>query len=343
MFLDRPIVPNADALLKTLRYFYFLLHCIEQTTMSRMPSYPRNLSYIVNRLIGYHRNQIQIVPASSTSVIAPNGQIIINLPENTILDMATFRLVIPSLQSSVGSAASLAGEGQVKAVLPFVQALIQRMDISVNGITITNGLSEYNTAFRLMRNMRVTGDKNASIDNALQVAFPDNSDTTVTVIAAGAGGAAAQAAVSNSLTSGAGAVAQDVQAIICDWLGLFDKSGVSCRFLDTGLVGQITVKLQLADTNILMNKVGGGNLGNVNGALPAMSATQQALATTNSWLMKNVYATISAVTISDGVYDMALRKTLESGRVLELNFEEYYNFLQPGLQSGQQSVRFALS
>ena len=120
--------------------------------MSRLPSYPRNLGYVVNRLIGYHRNQIQIVPASSTSVVAPNGQIIINLPENTILDLSSFRVVIPSLQSSCGLSAT-ANEPGIKAALPFVQALIQRVDISVNGITITNGLSEYSSAFRLVRNM----------------------------------------------------------------------------------------------------------------------------------------------------------------------------------------------
>ena len=71
----------------------------------------------------------------------------------------------------------------------------------MNGITITNGLSEYNSAFRLVRNMRVTGDKNCSIDNALQLSFPDQTDTTVTTVANFVAGGAGQVAVSNNLQS----------------------------------------------------------------------------------------------------------------------------------------------
>lgn len=307
-----------------------------------MPSvYPKNLGYVVHRLVGYHRNQIQIIPSTSSAQVAPNGVIMVNLPENTILDLATFRLVIPELLSSAGLAASVGGEPGVKSCLPFAQAMIQRVDISINGTMITNGLSEYNTAFRLMRNVRVTGDKNATIDCALQNSFPDISNDTVTTIT-NWNGAANQVAVSNNLVNG-GAVAQNIPVIICDWLGFLDKSGCSVRFLDTGLVGQITIKITLADTNVLMNKVNLAALGNVNGSLPTFSATQAALAATNNYLLKNVYATINAVSINDGVYDMALRKTLEAGRTLELNFDEFYNFVQPGLTSGQQSIRFALS
>ena len=282
-------------------------------------AYPRNLGYMVHRLAGYHRNTFRI--ESTTTQTASAGRIVtVNLPENAIIDLKSFRWVITDATTSYDNSTALAGgaanSGVVTGKLPFAQALIQRMEVYVNGVQVTQGCIEYNTAFRLQRNAKVNTSKSLSIDSAVQNSILDSGEW-----------ANAQYANAN--------VGQDLQMIVSDWLGLFEAP--STRFLDTGLVGLITVRLTLADNNVLTPKVVGTA---ITAAVPAAQAN---VAAQISYTLQNFYFTIDSISLADGMYDMLLRKKLARDGYLSINFDEYYAFLQDGNTSTATTVRFAVS
>ena len=180
--------------------------------MSGIPfSYPKNTAYGLSQIAGYHRNTFKIETVSATAVGA--GRVIrVNLPENAIIDLKPFRWVI-------NNATCGAVNGSGRNVFPFVQGLIHRLEVSVNGMALTPGFNEYNTAFRLIRNARVPTSKSLSIDAALQNQTIDNSATAN--------------------------AAQQIYMVCQDWLSIFGDP--STRFIDTGKCGVISVAITLAD------------------------------------------------------------------------------------------------
>lgn len=288
---------------------------------SRMgtPMYPRNLGYAVSKLSGYHRNTFRI--ESTTAQTASAGRIItVNLPENAIIDLHSFRWVISDAVTNYQTDAANAGNA-VKAYFPQGNLLISRLEVLVNGVQITQGCTEYNTAFKLLRNARMNSTKSQSIHFALQNA---NMGT---------------ASISTSTFNGT-TVSQDIQMIIADWLGFLEQA--STRFIDTGLVGMITIRITLAGNNVLTPAfiTGGAASFTPQGGL---AASTSALASTISYTLNNFYFTIDAISINDGMYDALLREKLAHDGFLSINFDEYYSFLQDSNTTSSLAVRFAVS
>lgn len=276
-------------------------------------SYPRNLGYLVQRLAGYHRNTFRI-ESTSTQTASAGSVITVNLPENAIIDLKSLRWVINSATTSYN------GTQDIRGLLPFSQALIQRMEVYINGIQVTQGCLEYNTAFRLLRNARVPQSKSLSVDAALQNQNLDNSDT----FAAG----------------------QTVQMVVQDWLGLFEAP--STRFLDTGLVGMITLRITLADNSILVPKKDSVpcSFGLVAGAVSGTTTIVAADATAAgnmTYSLSSYYFTIDSISLSDGSYDFLIRKKLARDGFLSVNYDEYYAFIQDGNSASSTQVRFAVA
>ena len=180
-------------------------------------SYPKNVAYGLSMLAGYHRNTFKIETVSASAVGA--GRVIrVNLPENAIIDLKSFRWVINSARAGA-VVGTTAGSRQV---FPFVQGMIQRMEVSVGGISVSQGFNEYNSAFRLLRNARVPTSKSLSIDAALQNQTLDTSVATAQ---------------------------QNIYMVCQDWLSIFGDP--STRFIDTGKTGVISVAITLADDAVL--------------------------------------------------------------------------------------------
>jgi hypothetical protein len=283
----------------------------------------------------------------------------VNLPENSIIDLKSFRWVIQDATTSfaidpsapaiaAGGGAGTAANGiAVKASLPFAQGCLARVEIAINGVQITQGCVEYNTLYRLMRNARISPAKASTIDNALQNGSLDTSPVPVT----------ATSSTTSPVIPNAGVNGQDLQMVICDFLGLFEAP--STRFLDTGLTGMISIRITLADNNILTPILSGVvTNGGVNtytpltGAqvaaivgttAPSNSSSTLALMQNMTYTLTNFYFTIDAISLNDGAYDMLVREKLARDGYLPLNFDEYYTFLQDNNTATTTTVRFAVS
>lgn len=322
-----------------------------------MSAYPRNLGYMVSSIAGYHRNTFRI-ETTSTQTASYGRVVTVNLPENSIIDLKSFRWVIQDATTSFAidpSAPAIAAGGTgatsgiaVKAALPFAQALIARLEISINGVQITQGCVEYNTLYRLMRNARITPSKASTIDNALQNGSLDTSPVPVT---------ATSTTTSPAIVAGTSVNGQDLQMVICDFLGLFEAP--STRFLDTGLTGMISIRITLADNNVLTPILSGvATAGGVNTYTPltgsqvapivgttavSTSPSTLALMQNMTYSLTNFYFTIDAISLNDGAYDMLVREKLARDGYLPLNFDEYYTFLQDNNTATTTTVRFAVS
>jgi hypothetical protein len=305
--------------------------------------YPRNLAYAVSKMSGYHRNTFRI--ESTTAQTASAGRIItVNLPENAVIDLHSFRWVINDAVTSFTQDTSIAAGSApwwVKAYLPQGNLLISRLEVLVNGVQITQGMTEYNTAFKLLQNARINTTKQQSINYALQNGnFGAATSTTATF---------------NSTTVG-----QDIQMIISDWLGFLEAP--STRFIDTGLLGMITIRITLADNNVLSPAYCTGAVGatvpatasfdptvgppptTTTGVIGAQgNVTQSGVAQLMTYSLNNFYFTIDAISINDGAYDALVRAKLSREGFLSINFDEYYSFMQDSNTANNVNVRFAVS
>jgi hypothetical protein len=291
---------------------------MENNKVMMTAMYPRNLCYAVSKLSGYHRNTFRI--ESTTAQTASAGRIItVNLPENAIIDLHSFRWVISDAVTNYQTDSAVAGNA-VKAMFPQGNLLISRLEVLVNGVQITQGCTEYNTAFKLLRNARMNSTKSQSIDFALQNANMGTANTS-------------------TQTFNGATVSQDIQMIIADWLGFLEAP--STRFIDTGLVGMITIRITLASNNVLTPVyITGGAASYAPGAI---AATTTALTSNMSYTLNNFYFTIDAISVNDGTYDSLLRKKLANDGFLSINFDEYYSFLQDSNTTSSLAVRFAVS
>jgi hypothetical protein len=227
----------------------------------------------------------------------------VNLPENAIIDLKSFRWVINSATGGVNATAT----PTYRQIFPFVQALIQRLEVSVNGSAVSPGFNEYNTAFRQIRNARVPTSKSLSIDASLQNQTLDTSVGTAT------------------------ASAQNIAMVCQDWIGFFGDP--STRFIDTGKTGVISVAITLADDAVLP-------------VIAADSTTIGSAATfTNQtgYSLDQFYFTIDCISLNDGQYDQLLAGRIASDGYLPLSWNEYVSFQQDNLTGSTNQVRFALS
>lgn len=92
--------------------------------------------------------------------------------------------------------------------------------------------------------------------------------------------------------------------------------------LDTALLGSVRIHITLENGNVLI-----GNNG----------------ATSGSFTLDNLFFTVNAVSIDDGIYYQAKNSYLASGGIFEMPFDNWYSSLFSTGGTYQQSSRFSLS
>jgi len=243
---------------------------------------------------------LQTVSAETASA----GRIVVvNLPEQAIVDLQSFRLHMDALttQSTVGGAT-------VFGKLPndAASTLIQRVEVNVNGIALNQGHPEWNTVYQ-MKKLGSGSVPRASTVDRLASGYEINN---------------AQAVDNESL-------------VLQDWTGLLGEC--STRFLDTSLWGQIQVRITLAPNSVLVPLEQGSTLGADLSSPDGVSAAQNI-----SYSVSNIFFTIDSVSLSP-IYSKMLRDRLESDDYLPLNFKERYTFSLDSINTGSSTTRFSVS
>lgn len=174
-----------------------------------MSMYPDNLLYFVKKLSGYSRNNVKVLPLTSTT--SGNGQVVqFRLPTNSLIDLSTWcmhgRLEVE------GDSANKAAFGRDTA------SMIRNVQIQVGGQTIQN-LNQYNLVWQALK--QLTMNPTTSTNNG----FLELDAPVVTPTA------------DQKPDNGGG-----VPFVIRNWLGFFQASP---SIIDTSLLGEIVISLTI--------------------------------------------------------------------------------------------------
>ena len=263
---------------------------------------PSDLVYATGDIAEVSRNSFRLETVSADTA-SPGRIITFNLPENAIIDTRSIRFFMDVLTTQVGAGANI-----VYGKLPQnVSSLISRLEVYVNGVSVQQGASEYNTVAQILRNAQSNIDKENSTDRSLSHSYITSDDAV-----------------------------DDETVCISEWVGFLGEN--STRYLNTGLLGQIQIRLTLAPTSVLCPKQVAVTIGD------AFTGTGATSALTISYSTSNMYFTVDTVSLSP-MYNANLRKRLEMGG-LALNYKEYYTFSLDGISAGASvgaSTRFSLS
>ena len=269
---------------------------------------PSNMLYGTSRLQNYSKNKFRLLPTSA-STLGAFGIIQVPIVQGTIVDLASLKLQMKV--SATGSSASGIATDEIYARLPAdVSSLIQRVEVLVNGVLVNGSSSDYGSCARLRKLCMGTFDRDQSIDRAVSHASISSVD------------------------------ANEVSEVVMkDWLGtLFagGEEGASCRFLHTGLCGDITLRIQLGGNNVLVGKQQGQAI-NANYTTPEAIANAKLM----SYKVEDIKFSIEAVSMPDD-YEVLLMKDLMAGS-LEVGYEEMYSFPLQNITGDSFENRFSVS
>jgi hypothetical protein len=275
---------------------------------------PENVRYMVDSMSNYSTNTFRLESVSADTAQA--GRIItVNLPSSSLLDLQSFRMHYDIVCSGPANpAAPVADEVYAKLPQNAAQSLIQRVETSLNGIAVSQGLNQFNTAYNLKQLCKGSVPRNSTVDRAVAGSEIDATDPTPS---AGSAGVEAESLV------------------VQDWIGFLGEH--STRFLATDIFGQLQVRITLAPNSVLVPKVFGVAMGT-----GLANATQVANAANMTYTVNNIYFTVQSCSLNMA-YNRMLRERLEADSYLPLNYKEYYNFSQGNITTGSQTTRYSLS
>jgi hypothetical protein len=174
-----------------------------------------------------------------------------------------------------------------------IETLIDRVEVEINGQLISPGCANYSHLFQIVADTTMGEDctnRRGLLQNGLNVDVPT-------------------------------ANASNVPFTVCNWLGFLGSA--QPVVLDTNLLGNVRVRITLANTNVLVS-----------------SATA---ATGTSYSLANMFFSVDCLSIDDSTYYPMHDQFLSRGGVYEIPFNNFYSFAQSITAGGDGSVKFSLS
>ena len=267
---------------------------------------PRDLLFMSEKIQGFNRNRFRIEPLSAQTATA--GRVItVNLPENALLDMTSFRFNY-KMDCGNNSSASCVG-----LIPESSDAVIGNLEVYMNGIQVQQSSQEYNT---LAHALRLGGD---SQDNQRTKGRLVNHSAIFPAVID-----------ENAFDSSGNGTGEIASMCVDSWAGFLNQ--LSTKYLPTDLLGQIQIRITLAPNSILSGATT---------ALKASALTATQTATPPTYSLSDMYFTIDSIVMGDS-YNRLLRSSLERS-VLPLNYNEYYTFNLPAQTGTSHTNRFSLS
>lgn len=100
--------------------------------------FPRSLSYFVNKLSGYRRTCVKVLPSGIADAVKPSSIIRITLPENSLIDLDTFL---------IGAKLTIPASHSAPTDIDF--SLVQNFQMDINGVTVAN-VQNYNQLCKVL-------------------------------------------------------------------------------------------------------------------------------------------------------------------------------------------------
>ena len=272
-----------------------------------MSSFNPNLTYFVERLQGFSTNIFRLESQQGSSAVATSSSIItFDIPSNAICNLRSFR-IMANMNADV-----VAGAG---GRLPPINDLVERMEVSVGGITLAQGANFINVLQEAKKALGATyGGCDATMGHPEYVrakSYVDGSTIATTD--------------NEVYSSGA-----SPRFCIMDLEGFFATA--EPKLLDTSLMPDLRVRLHLASDNVLASVAGIPLAGT--GTDIADDGTGGA-----RYQLTDIFATIECIGLADQAYDQMLASMMSSQGFLEIPYKNYTNF--QSVHNG--SSRFTIS
>jgi len=265
---------------------------------------PDSLKFYVNRL-SFSKNRVRL-QALSSQIANPNGQIIVRLPSNTMLNMASLTMT-GSVRASISGAVATEG---VALPTNLDYSFIESLSIISNGGIISQPFLNYKLIANTLNDV-YGGDEKISNRAGLQGSLPSllYDYAAVTAVVGGAN----LAYVPFSINS---------------WIS--PTQSMSPSYINTNLLGDLELRLTLSDTSVLMS----GNVTNGN-AIAGLQARC-------TYDMKDINFYIETASIQSNVLDQLIETRLRSGEPINIPFENVFSFQQTN-SGGSFNQRFSVS
>jgi hypothetical protein len=263
---------------------------------------PRDVAFAVAKMEGFNRNRFRLETNGATTA-GPTSVVTLSLPSNaSAIDLRSFKIHL-----DVQTTSDTTSTNEIFAKLPAdASSLIQSMEVFCSGSQISQSFSEFNTVSRVKKLIHSSRDRDGSVDGTLSHGAISTDDAI-----------------------------EQVSIVFQPKIGLFAES--STRYLNTGIVGDISVRLTMAPRTVLCYKE----------ATVAMTgnfsdAAARAAALNTTYSVVSVHATIDTCTLGD-TYERMLLDRLASEDSLNVNFKEYYTYALKSTTGNAHDVRFSLS
>ncbi len=268
---------------------------------------PASFMFAASKL-NVDRNKFKIVPSSAVAGAA-YSVLSFQIPQGTVVDLQSLKLYLQIATASPGTA-GVDPDDRVYARLPAdITTMLQQVQVLCNGILIGGSCTEYNSAYRLRKICASTFGRDQTIDRAV-------SHSTITS--------------ANENESG--------EFVIKDWLHTIfagGREGASTRYLHTGVVGDITVRIQFSGNQVLVPKRHASNI------TADLTADAKLNAAQMTWSYSDAYATIDCLSMPPA-YEAMLMRSLEI-KSLELDYEEAYCSSLNNITGDAFDQRFSVS
>jgi len=258
---------------------------------------PKELTYLLERISAVGTQVFKIQPQNSTTA-GPNQQIRFTLPSNTILDLASIRVL--ATLNTTGTGARLPAKG--------MEAMVNSVRIEAGGVTIDGGgLSHYNALVHAIDALK--GDKS---EHALGHSEMVRDKTVYSGFVHGAGRSGGTPAVGTVPLFGAANEEYDdgFDFAMSRFHGFL--SGAPSH-LDTGLLPTLELVIETA-SNTCLSVCSGGTFTEFVGAPGTVNA---------DYTMKNLRLTCQCVALGSGVYDNMLARSIAEREHLDFSWSQY--------------------
>jgi hypothetical protein len=264
---------------------------------------PDSLKFYVNRL-SFSKNRVRL-QALSSQIANPNGQIIVRLPSNTMINMASLTMT-GSVRASITGAAATEG---VALPTNLDYSFIESLSVISNGGIISQPFLNYKLLATTLNDV-YGGDEKISNRSGLQGSYPSLLyDYSV-------------------ISAGAGAQSAYVPFAINSWISPLQSASPS--YINTNLLGDLELRLTLSDTSVLQS-------GDV-----TTGAEVVGLQTRCTYDMKDINFYIETASVQSNILDQAIQTKLSQGEPINIPFENVFSFQQTN-GGGSFNQRFSVS
>jgi len=299
-----------------------------------MSNLPGNLRYLANRMSGFSTNTFRLETENQSS--ATSGSIVsVNLPSNSIINLRSFKMFF---NATANKDTALHG-----ARLPKIKSLIERMEVSLGGVVLSQGTNFTN----------VLSEAKCALQEKYTDATLGHPEYMRTK----------SYSQSTGLTAGgnllpkpyAAAANEDDANLYCvdEWEGFMGTAHPT--LFDTSIVPMIKIRLYMASDNVLSisktvvlgsaaasfadstTVIAAPGIGSTGPPSAAVGANAPLIGA--RYEISNIFFTIECVSIADMAYENMLAAQMEaSGGFLEVPYKAYYTFLDTHSGSTRFSV-----